>query len=142
MNSPLRVNYNQIGALWTGEWKKTFWFQSKPVQWKRKTLFSLPIHGRKTNRLLFPSKTNQFLKTMCLLLKRGRGRLNCFHITELGINVIINEQHKGLLYKDEVYDDAIRTGACGVILKRFVLIIKLMLLFKFKDIKASSQMPI
>jgi predicted RNA-binding protein (virulence factor B family) len=24
--------------------------------------------------------------------------------------VIINEQHKGLLYKDEVYDDAIRTG--------------------------------
>jgi hypothetical protein len=32
------------------------------------------------------------------------------HITELGINVIINEQHKGLLYKDEVYNDAIRTG--------------------------------
>jgi predicted RNA-binding protein (virulence factor B family) len=28
---------------------------------------------------------------------------------EIGINVIINEQHKGLLYKDEVYD-AIRTG--------------------------------
>ena len=32
------------------------------------------------------------------------------HITEIGINVIINERHKGLLYKDEVYDDAIRTG--------------------------------
>jgi predicted RNA-binding protein (virulence factor B family) len=31
------------------------------------------------------------------------------HITELGINVIINEQYKGLLYKDED-DDAIRTG--------------------------------
>ena len=32
------------------------------------------------------------------------------HITELGINVIINGKHKGLIYKDEVYDDAIRTG--------------------------------
>jgi predicted RNA-binding protein (virulence factor B family) len=31
------------------------------------------------------------------------------HITEVGINVIINDIHKGLLYKDQVYDD-IRTG--------------------------------
>ena len=32
------------------------------------------------------------------------------HITDIGINVIINEKYKGLLYKDEVYDDAIRAG--------------------------------
>jgi predicted RNA-binding protein (virulence factor B family) len=32
-----------------------------------------------------------------------------FPYTELGINVIINEQQR-LTYKDEVYDDAIRTG--------------------------------
>jgi predicted RNA-binding protein (virulence factor B family) len=32
------------------------------------------------------------------------------HITELGINVIINEMYKGLMYKDGVYDDTIHTG--------------------------------
>jgi predicted RNA-binding protein (virulence factor B family) len=45
-----------------------------------------------------------------LQLKKGRIDLIVSHITELSINVIINEQYKGLLYKDEVYDDAIRTG--------------------------------
>ena len=32
------------------------------------------------------------------------------HITDIGINVIINQKHKGLIYNDEVYDDRIRTG--------------------------------
>jgi predicted RNA-binding protein (virulence factor B family) len=38
-----------------------------------------------------------------LPLKKEEVELIVSHITEIGINVIINEQHKGLLYKDEVY---------------------------------------
>jgi predicted RNA-binding protein (virulence factor B family) len=51
------------------------------------------------------SKLNQFLKNENLTVEKGRN-LIVSHITELGINVIINEMYKGLMYK-EVYDDAI-----------------------------------
>ena len=65
----------------------------------------------KTNRLVASSKTNQFLSNEDLDIQNGdEVDLIVSHITEIGINVIINEKHKGLLYKDEVYDDAIRTG--------------------------------
>ena len=54
---------------------------------------------------------NHFLSNDQLTVEKGEEvDLIVSHITELGINVIINERHKGLLYKDEVYDDAIRTG--------------------------------
>jgi predicted RNA-binding protein (virulence factor B family) len=59
----------------------------------------------KTNRLVASSKLNQFLKNENLTVEKGRN-LIVSHITELGINVIINEMYKGLMYK-EVYDDAI-----------------------------------
>jgi predicted RNA-binding protein (virulence factor B family) len=65
----------------------------------------------KTNRLVASSKINQFLNNDVLTVEKGEEvDLIISHITELGINVIINEKHKGLIYKDEVYDDAIRTG--------------------------------
>jgi hypothetical protein len=37
---------------------------------KGKTLFGLPIHGRKTNRLVAQVRPINFLKTKCLLLKK------------------------------------------------------------------------
>jgi hypothetical protein len=65
----------------------------------------------KTNRLVASSKTNQFLSNENITVEKGEEvDLIVSHITELGINVIINEKHKGLLYKDEVYDESIRTG--------------------------------
>ena len=65
----------------------------------------------KTNRLVASSKINQFLNNDNLTVGAGEEvDLIVSHITDLGINVIINEKHKGLLYKDEVYDDAVRTG--------------------------------
>jgi hypothetical protein len=65
----------------------------------------------KTNRLVASSKTNQFLNNEDLSVEKGEEvDLIISHITEIGINVIINQKHKGLVYKDEVYDDAIRTG--------------------------------
>jgi predicted RNA-binding protein (virulence factor B family) len=60
------------------------------------------------------------------------------HITEL-INVIINEQYS-LLYKDEVYDDAIRTGdRMRGYIKQFALIIKLMFRCKFKKYRPNAD---
>jgi predicted RNA-binding protein (virulence factor B family) len=65
----------------------------------------------KTNRLVASSKTNQFLDNENLTVEKDEEvDLIVSHITDLGINVIINGKHKGLLYKDEVYDDSIRTG--------------------------------
>ena len=56
------------------------------------------------------SDLNQFLNNENLTVAVGdEVDLIISHITEVGINVIINDIHKGLLYKDQVYDD-IRTG--------------------------------
>jgi len=56
------------------------------------------------------SKTNQFLNNEQLTVAEGdEVDLIISHITEVGINVIINDIHKGLLYKDQVYTD-LRTG--------------------------------
>jgi predicted RNA-binding protein (virulence factor B family) len=61
---------------------------------------------KKTNRLVASSKTNQFLSNDNLDLQRNEEvDILISHITEGGINCIINQKHKGLAYKNEVYDD-------------------------------------
>jgi len=111
----LRVNYtNQIGAFMDWGMEKDilvpFKEQARPMEKGKRYLVYLYM-DEKTNRLVASSKTNQFLKNEELTVEKGEEvELIVSHITEIGINVIINERHKGLLYKDEVYDDAIRTG--------------------------------
>jgi predicted RNA-binding protein (virulence factor B family) len=111
----LRVNYvNQIGAFLDWGMEKDilapFREQARPMEKGKRYLVYLYM-DEKTNRLVATSKINQFLKNDNLTVERGEEvDLIVSHITELGINVIINEQHKGLLYKDEVYDETIRTG--------------------------------
>jgi len=111
----LRVNYiNQIGAFMDWGMEKDilvpFKEQARPMEKGKRYLVYLYM-DEKTNRLVASSKTNQFLRNDHLTVEKGEEvDLIVSHITEIGINVIINEQHKGLLYKDEVYDDAIRTG--------------------------------
>lgn len=111
----LRVNYtNQIGAFMDWGMEKDilvpFKEQARPMEKGKRYLVYLYL-DEKTNRLVASSKTNQFLNNETITVEVGEEvELIVSHITELGINVIINEQHKGLLYKDEVYDDAIRTG--------------------------------
>lgn len=111
----LRVNYvNQVGAFMDWGMEKDilvpFKEQARPMEKGKRYLVYLYM-DEKTNRLVASSKTNQFLKNDDLTVEKGEEvDLIVSHITELGINVIINEKHKGLLYKDEVYDDAIRTG--------------------------------
>ena len=111
----LRVNYtNQVGAFMDWGMEKDilvpFKEQARPMEKGKRYLVYLYI-DEKTNRLVASSKTNQFLDNENLTVEKGEEvDLIVSHITEIGINVIINEKHKGLLYKDEVYDDAIRTG--------------------------------
>ena len=111
----LRVNYvNQVGAFLDWGLEKDlfvpFAAQARPME-KGKRYLVYMFMDPKSNRLVASSKTNQFLKNEELTVVQGdEVELIVSHITDIGINVIINEQHKGLLYKDEVYGDAIRTG--------------------------------
>ncbi|MBA0883076.1 CvfB family protein [Flavobacterium undicola] len=111
----LRVNYtNQVGAFMDWGMEKDilvpFKEQARPMEKGKRYLVYLYM-DEKTNRLVASSKTNQFLNNDELTVENGEEvELIVSHITEIGINVIINEKHKGLLYKDEVYDDSIRTG--------------------------------
>ena len=111
----LRVNYvNNIGAFMDWGMEKDilvpFKEQARPMEIGKRYLVYLYI-DEKTNRLVASSKTNQFLSNENITVHNGdEVDLIVSHITDLGINVIINEKNKGLLYKTEVFDDAIRTG--------------------------------
>lgn len=110
----LRVNYtNQYGAFLDWGLEKDLFVpfkeQARPME-KGKRYLVFAYLDEKTNRLMASSKTNQFLNNDELTVEVGdEVDLIISHITELGINVIINDIHKGLLYKDQVYKD-IRTG--------------------------------
>lgn len=110
----LRVNYvNQIGAFMNWGMEKDilvpFKEQARPMEQGKRYLVYLYM-DEKTNRLVASSKLNQFLNNDNITVEVGEEvDLIVSHITDLGINVIINEKHKGLLYKNEVYDD-LRTG--------------------------------
>ncbi len=111
----LRVNYtNQVGAFLDWGMEKDilvpFREQARPMEKGKRYLVYL-YNDEKTNRLVASSKINQFLDNENLTVEEGEEvDLIVSHITDIGINVIINEKHKGLLYKDQVYDDSIRTG--------------------------------
>lgn len=111
----LRVNYiNQFGAFMDWGLEKDLFVpfkeQARPMEKGKRYLVYLYL-DEQTNRLVASSKTNQFLDNDTLTVEVGEEvDLLVSHITDLGINVIINGKHKGLIYKDEVYDDAIRTG--------------------------------
>ena len=111
----LRVNYiNHVGAFMDWGLEKDLFVpfkeQARPME-KGKRYLIYMYTDEKTSRLVGTSKTNQFLKNEDIKVKKGEEvDLIVSHITEVGINVIINEAYKGLVYKDEVYDDAIRTG--------------------------------
>ncbi len=111
----LRVNYvNKVGAFLDWGLEKDIFVpfreQARPMENGKRYLVYLYM-DEKSNRLVASSKINQFLNNENLTVETGEEvDLIVSHITELGINVIINGKHKGLLYKNEVYEDDIRTG--------------------------------
>ncbi|WP_425075354.1 CvfB family protein [Psychroserpens sp. S379A] len=59
-----------------------------------------------TNRLVASSKTNSFLDNSKLTVKQfDEVDLIVSHPSELGMNVIVNEHHHGLIYKDDIYKE-------------------------------------
>lgn len=64
----------------------------------------------KTNRLVGSSKTQKFLQNEKLTVnKYDEIDILVSHITDKGANVIINGEHKGLIYFEDIFED-IRTG--------------------------------
>ncbi|KGO89021.1 CvfB family protein [Flavobacterium suncheonense] len=110
----LRVNYtNKFGAFLNWGMEKDLFVpfkeQARPMEQGKRYLVYMYI-DEKTKRLVASSKTNQFLNNDKITVEVGEEvDLIVSHITEVGINVIINEKHKGLLYKNEVFED-LRTG--------------------------------
>lgn len=111
----LRVNHvNNVGAFLDWGLEKDIFVpfreQARPMEKGKRYLVYLYL-DEKSNRLVATSKINQFLNNEELTVEVGEEvDLIVSHITELGINVIINGKHKGLLYKNEVYDEDVRTG--------------------------------
>ena len=106
----LKVNYiNKFGAFLDWGLEKDLFVpfkeQARPMEEGKRYLVYMHL-DEKTNRLVASSKTNQFLSNDNLDLQRNEEvDILISHITDAGINVIINQKHKGLAYKNEVYDD-------------------------------------
>ena len=63
-----------------------------------------------TNRLAGSSKTNQFLQNDRITVETyDEVEILVTHLTDKGANVIINGQHKGLIYIEDIFED-LRTG--------------------------------
>ena len=64
----------------------------------------------KTNRLAATSKTMKYLNNDDLTVaKFDKVDILISHITDRGANAIVNGKHKGLIYKEDIFED-IRTG--------------------------------
>ncbi|PKQ44037.1 CvfB family protein [Confluentibacter flavum] len=60
----------------------------------------------KTDRLVASSKTNQFLDNKELTVKEFEEvDLIVSHPSDIGMNVIVNKRHQGLIYKDNIFTD-------------------------------------
>src|SRR5690606_32884379 len=98
----LRVNYiNKFGAFLDWGLEKDLFVpfreQARPME-KGKRYLVFMYEDHETNRLAATSKINQFLDNEKLTVQEGdEVDLIISHITDLGINVIINELHKGLI---------------------------------------------
>lgn len=106
----LKVNYtNQFGAFLDWGLEKDLFVpfkeQARTMETGKRYLVFMYL-DEKSNRLVASSKLNQFLEQENIDLEIGQQvDLIVSHITELGINVIINSTYKGLLYKDEVFEN-------------------------------------
>lgn len=65
---------------------------------------------KKTNRLAATSKTMKHLSNDQIAVKKfDKVEILISHITDRGANAIVNGKHRGLIYKEDIFED-IRTG--------------------------------
>lgn len=111
----LRVNHiNQFGAFLDWGLEKDLFVpfreQARPMEEGKRYLVYLYL-DEQSGRLVGTSRTNGILDNSELTVEKGEEvDLVISHITDAGINVIVNGKHKGLVYKNEVFDERIRTG--------------------------------
>jgi uncharacterized protein len=106
----LRVNYtNNFGAFLDWGLEKDLFVpfkeQARPME-KGKRYLVFAYLDEKSDRIMASSRINKFLDNSELNFGQGdEVDLIISHMTELGVNVIINKKHKGLLYSNEIYQD-------------------------------------
>ncbi|CAM4097512.1 MULTISPECIES: S1 RNA-binding domain-containing protein [Flavobacterium] len=106
----LKVNYiNKFGAFLNWGLEKDLFVpfkeQARPMEEGKRYLIYC-FMDEKTDRMVASSKTQQFLNNDEITVENGEEvDLIVSHITEAGINVIINEKHRGLAYKNEVFEE-------------------------------------
>jgi len=77
-------------------------FKMKPGGWYLVYCYM----DEKTNRLVASSKTNRFLDNKTLTVSEfDEVDLIVSHPSEIGMNVIVNKTHAGLIYKDAIFKD-------------------------------------
>ena len=83
--------------------------QARPMQAGKSYLVHMFLDD-KTERLVGTSKINKFLSNETLTVEEfDEVDIIVSHMTDIGVNVIINQLHKGLVYEDQVYKN-IRVG--------------------------------
>lgn len=77
-------------------------FKMKPGGWYLVYCYM----DEKTDRLVASSKTNRFLDNRELTVDQfDEVDLIVSHPSDIGMNVIVNKKHKGLIYKDNIFTD-------------------------------------
>lgn len=83
--------------------------QARPMQAGKNYLVYMFLDDR-TDRLVGTSKINKFLNNDELTVEKfDEVDIMVSHMTDLGINVIINGKHKGMVYENEVFKE-LRVG--------------------------------
>ena len=106
----LRCNeVNRYGAFLDWGLVKELFCPFKEQAFKMKTGGWYLVHcylDEDTDRLVASSKTNRFLDNKELTLSVfDEVDLIVSHPSEIGMNVIVNKKHLGLVYKDDIYKD-------------------------------------
>ena len=105
----LKVNYiNKFGAFLNWGMEKDLFVpfkeQARPMEKNKRYIVTMYL-DKQTGRLAASSKINQFLDKEPLDVEVGQEvDLMVSHITEIGINVIINGKFRGLAYQNEVFE--------------------------------------
>ena len=111
----LRVNHtNKFGAFLDWGLEKDLFVpfkeQAREMETGKRYLVYMYL-DEKTNRLIATSRINKFLNLEPAEYEVGQKvDIIISHITDLGVNVIINKSHKGLVYKNDIFDEKIRPG--------------------------------
>ena len=105
----LKVNYiNKFGAFLNWGMEKDLFvpFKEQARQMEKDKRYIVTMYlDKQTVRLAASSKINQFLDKEPLDVEVGQEvDLMVSHITEIGINVIINGKFRGLAYQNEVFE--------------------------------------